>query len=185
MVATIALDLTQAIIVGLVVSLAIFLSQIARLTINTAPVNWELVGTKPRVDPDVQVIYVSGPLFFASVNQFVERIEEMPFARNLILSMRGVPMTDVSSVQAIEHLWQAHVQQHGTLYVTGLQPSVRRTFERAGLVAAMGEDQFLWSADHAIRRVVERVGTTASSSAAAPDGADAFDEIPLGVVTVG
>ncbi|MGI8484302.1 MAG: SulP family inorganic anion transporter, partial [Thermomicrobiales bacterium] len=35
MVATIALDLTQAIVVGLVVSLAIFLSQIARLTINT------------------------------------------------------------------------------------------------------------------------------------------------------
>lgn len=185
MIATIALDLTQAILVGLVVSLAIFLSQVARLTVNTAPVDWDLVGARPDVDPDAQVIYVSGPLFFASVNQFVERIETMPFAKILILSMRGVPMADVSSVQAIEHLWRTHVLQGGTLYVTGLQPPVRRMFERAGLVAAMGEEHFLWGADHAIQQVIERANAIATGTAIAeilPVNPE-FEEIPLGIAT--
>ena len=185
MLATIALDLTQAILVGLVVSLVLFLSQVAQLEVTIAPVDWTVAGVRPAVDPDAQVVYVSGPLFFASVNQFVERIEETPRTTVLILSLRGVPTADVSSVQAIEHLWRTHVARNGTLYITGLQPAVRHTFERAGLVAAMGEEHFLWGTDQAIRRAVERAAATATG-AAAPEGVPPeveIVEIPLGIAT--
>lgn len=178
MIATVALDLTQAIVVGLVLSLAIFLAQIARLDVNIAPVDWAKLGITPLPPQDAQVIYVSGPLFFGSVNQLVEKIESIPFAETLILSMRGVPMSDVSSVQAIEHLWHEHVKAGGTVYVTGLQPSVRRLFDRVGLVHEMGEAQFLWSADQAIHRAAKRPLTPPITT---DDDRDGFNDLPLGV----
>ncbi len=102
-----------------------------------------------------QVIYITGPLFFGSVNQLVERIESRPFSKILILSMRGVPMADVSSVQAIEHIWREHVEAGGTIYMSGLQPQVRDVLERAGLITEIGEQHFFWSAAQAIDRIAE------------------------------
>lgn len=113
MIATVALDLTQAIVVGLGLSLVLFLRQAARLEVTAAPVRWSETGIVWRQPPDAQVIYVTGPLFFGSVNKLVERLEALPFSKTLILSMRGVPMADVSSVQAIEHLWREHVKAGG------------------------------------------------------------------------
>ena len=185
MLATIALDLTQAIVVGLLVSLALFLAQVAQLNVNVSPVDWAKVGIAPDVEHDVQVVYVSGPLFFGSVNQFVERVEELPFAETLILSMRGVPTADVSSVQAIEHLWSEHAQRGGTIYITGLQPPVRRMFERAHLIAAIGEDHFLWSADQALRTVASRAGTTAGARNVAPPTDDSRGSIPFVIAPAG
>lgn len=66
--------------------------------------------------------------------------------------MRGVPMVDASSLHAIEHFWREQVQGGGLLLISGLQPQVRRMFERAGLTEAMGEDKFHWSADGAIEQ---------------------------------
>ena len=60
--------------------------------------------------------------------------------------MRGVPMVDISSVQAMEHIWREQTERGGELYVTGLQPQVRGLSERAGLIRLIGEDRVLWSA---------------------------------------
>lgn len=187
MLATVALDLTQAIVVGIAASLALFLWKVARLDVSIAPVEWERLDLDPAGKPGASVVYVSGPLFFASVNQLVERIESSPFAQNLILSMRGVPMADVSSVQALEYLWREHLAKGGTLYLVSLQPQVKQTFARVGLVAAMGESQFVWSADMAIRALAEQGPTVPARpviDAIGPDeGEEALDDMPLGLAT--
>ncbi|HEU0164263.1 MAG TPA: SulP family inorganic anion transporter, partial [Thermomicrobiales bacterium] len=184
MLATVEFNLSEAIAAGVLVSLALFLAQVARLHVNVEPVDWEKIGVPPLPASDVQVIYVSGPLFFGSVNQFVERVEELPFAQTLILSMRGVPMADVSSVQAIDHLWQTHRKQGGMVFVTGLQPQVRRMMERSGLIAAMGDGQFLWSADQALR-VVAGHPAIASRPATITAVDDGLGDLPLGVLPIG
>ncbi len=183
MLATVALDLTQAIIVGLLLSLAVFLRQVAQLTVSVAPVDWDRLKIRLSPQPEVQVVYVTGPLFFGSVNQFVERVEEMPFTKNLVLSMRGVPMADISSVQAIEHLWRTHATYGGTIYLTGVQPAVRQMLERAGLVAAIGPEHFLWSADQAISRIAQAAMSTVIEPLEDTLPAESFDEMPLGVTT--
>jgi len=189
MLATVALDLTQAIVVGIAASLALFLWKVARLDVSIAPVEWERLDLDPAGKPGASVVYVSGPLFFASVNQLVERIESSPFVQNLILSMRGVPMADVSSVQALEHLWREHLAKGGTLYLVSLQPQVKQTFARVGLVAAMGESQFVWSADMAIRALAEQGPTVPVSPSVDETDLDederAFDDMPLGLATQG
>ena len=183
MLATVALDLTQAIVVGLGLSVVFFLRQASKLEVNTSPVRWDDAGIVSQRLPDATVVYITGPLFFGSVNQLVERIEEMPFSRILILSMRGVPMADVSSVQAIEHIWRQHVNARGTIYLSGLQPQVRTVFERSGLIAEIGEQHVFWSAAQAIDRIAELAlhAETETSPQAPPD--ESLDEFPLGIST--
>lgn len=190
MLATVALNLTQAVVVGVLLSLTLFLVQVARLDVTAMPVDWQRAAanglTVPSPAPDARVVYVSGALFFGSTNQLVDRIEELPLAETLILSMRGVPMTDVSSVQAIEHLWHEQTARGGELYITGLQPSVRSALDRAGLTALIGEERILWSADQAIARLAERAQSGASSQPAdAGMENEGFDELPMGVVSAG
>ena len=190
--ATVALDLTQAIIVGVLLSLLLFISQVSRLNVVPTDVDWERLraaGHPVGESPDgIKVVYVSGPLFFGASNQLVDRLEAMGFCRALVLSMRGVPMMDASGLHAIEHIWHNQLKHGGLLYLTGLQPQVQSLLERAGTVEAMGVDKFLWSADQAI--------TSAYAKLAQGDGCEwqpgrkieeeeeEPEEMPLGVVTV-
>ena len=183
MLATVALDLTQAIVVGLGLSLVLFLRQASRLEVNITPVRWDEAGIVSQRFPDADVVYVTGPLFFGSVNQLVERIEEMPFTRIIILSMRGVPMADVSSVQAIEHIWRTHVKQGGTIYISGLQPAVRKMFDGSGLVAEIGEQHFFWSAAQAIERIAELARHAETETSPQTPPVETLDELPLGIST--
>ncbi len=185
MLATIALDLTQAIVAGVLISLALFLKDSTRTAVAVEPVDWKKAGVEsPVPEVSANVVYLTGSLFFGSVNQVVEDIEARPPADVLIISMRGAPMVDISSVQAIEHLWRAQIERGGSLYVAGVQPQPQKIFEKAGLFKLIGEDQFFWSADRAIAAVAG--GQTHLYTDEAIESADeSLDELPLGVASVG
>jgi sulfate permease, SulP family len=193
--ATVALDLTQAIVVGVALSLLIFLSQVSRVEIVPTAVDWtKLRGaglTFAREVAGMQVVYISGSLYFGATGQLVTELERLGHPPALILSMRGVPMVDASSLHAIEHFWREQVGRGGLLFVCCLQPQVRRMFERAGLVEAFGEDKFHWSALEAIAAAHHLLtGDPAAlrRAAHAPRDRDDFPEVerdmPLGVATV-
>jgi SulP family sulfate permease len=192
MVATVALDLTQAILIGVAISLLVFLAQVSKLTVVPTEVDWERLRKAGfRIDREIEgmrVVYVSGSLYFGAIVQFIEAMEELPPTQVLILSMRGVPMVDVSSVHAFEHLSHAQRKTGGLLLITGLQPQVRKLFERTGLVDDLGEDAFFWSADQAILRASNNGLLTRAERDAAtvqlPEDEDALNDMPMGVVPV-
>lgn len=190
MVATFSLDLTQAIIIGIAISLLIFISQISRLTVVPTTVDWERMRSAgfpvTHEIPGMQVIYVSGALFFGAVNQFTETIEELPQTEVLILSMRGVPMVDVSSVHALEHIWHRQQRHGGHLLISGLQPQAQRILERTGLIDTIGSDSFFWSADQAILHASTHLlpQPLPTQPPLSPDEDAEFDEMPLGIVAV-
>ncbi len=192
MLATVALDLTQAILVGVVLSLFLFISQVSRLDIVPTDVDWERlrasgyqVASKPE---SIKVVYVSGTLFFGAAHQLVNQIEALDSCKVLILSMRGVPMMDASGLHAVEQIWQHQIKKGGLLYLTGLQPQVHRLLERAGVTDEIGIDKFLWSADQAIRSAGEVLSTGPLRYDQAAEqlltGDEELEEMPLGVVTV-
>jgi SulP family sulfate permease len=185
MLATVSLDLTQAIIIGIAVSLLLFISQVSRLTIVPTDVDWPRLRATglavPHEAEAVSVVYVSGTLFFGAVNQFTERIEHLPPAQVLILSMRGVPLVDVSSVHALEHIWRQQHHHGGHLLLTGLQPSVERIFERTGLLDLVGRGHVFWSADQAILHAATHL-VTADVLPVEPDEDAELNDLPFGVV---
>ena len=187
MIATVAFDLTQAILIGLGVSLLFFLTQVSRLTIVPTNVDWERLrasGVHVATEtPGVKVVYISGTLFFGAVQQFTDAIEHLPPTKVLILSMRGVPMADVSSVHALEHLWETQRASGGQLLITGLQPPVQRVLERSGLMAAIGPERFFWSADQAILAAANFHPNHQTSHPIVSE-TNELDDMPFGVVRV-
>jgi SulP family sulfate permease len=101
----------------------------------------------------VQVIYVTGPLFFGSVWAFLEAFQGVPRSARVILSMRGVPSIDATGLQAIAEIVHRQHAGGGEVHLSGLQPRVVRALERSEVGALLGQDRVHWSADGAIAAV--------------------------------
>lgn len=154
LVATVVLDLTQAILIGALVSAAVFLNQIARIEIDLRDVDVERARQRGIAVRDelsgVRVAYLTGPLFFAATDRFHEATADLSGVDTIILSMRGVPLIDTSGLMALLELRERLGAQGGTLMLVGLHPRVRRMLDRGGVIAAVGEDNVFWGAEEAI-----------------------------------
>jgi SulP family sulfate permease len=158
MLATVVLDLTQAILIGLAISAVMYVRQSAgsvdvrRESIDLARMRAQ--GHQLEVaHPDVHVYYLTGPIFFGSVHTVLEAFADAGNYRVLVISMRGVPMVDVMGAQALLRIVERQQHRGGMVFFSGVQPAVRQLFERTGLLALIGEDHVVWSADRAIMAV--------------------------------
>ena len=154
LIATITLDLTQAILIGAFLSGAVFLSQIASLDVELQDVDPEKLRRRGIETAGqcahVRVAYLTGPLFFAATSFFNEAFARLGDTHALILSMRGVPLIDTSGLEAIRRLDERLHQQGGNLMFAGVHKNALRMMERAGLVDEIGPENFFWSSDQAI-----------------------------------
>ncbi|MFN8487028.1 MAG: SulP family inorganic anion transporter [Caldilineaceae bacterium] len=159
--ATISLDLTQAIVIGVVLSAVIFINEVASLQIEVREVEVERLrqrGLAVKGDlPHIRVAYLTGPLFFAATSSFNEAFAHEENVQTLILSMRAVPMIDLSGIEALTHLHEQMHKQKKTLMLAGVQPSVLHMLERSKLTAAIGKENFFWSSDQAILAAEQRL----------------------------
>jgi SulP family sulfate permease len=152
--ATVALDLTQAIILGVGLSALIFVFQISRTKVVFSPVSVEKMraeGYEMQYDADrILVVYVMGPLFFGTVNTFNGVFDRLSGSEDIILSLRTVPLLDTTGIAAIEDLIARLEKEGRRVYLSGLNEPVRAYLERAGVVQHLGDDHIFWSAYEAI-----------------------------------
>lgn len=154
MIATITLDLTQAILIGSALAAAIFLNKIASLEVEISEVDAEKLREK-GIEAEgkcrhVRVAFLTGPLFFAATGLFNEAFADLGNTHALILSMRGVPLVDTAGIETIRHLYEKLHKQGGKLMFSGLHQNVFNMLKRGGLVDEIGEEFFFWSSDQAI-----------------------------------
>lgn len=154
MLATITLDLTQAILIGTFITGGIFLNNLASIDIEIQEIDPEKLAQRGIQTTGkcrhVRVAFITGPLFFAAVGNFNEAFNNLGDTHALILSMRGVPTIDTSGLEAIRTLYERLKKRGGTLMFSGVHENVRRTLERGGLLEEIGEENFFWSSDQAI-----------------------------------
>ena len=154
MLATVVLDLTQAILIGSVLAGAVFLNKIASIDIEVQEVDIERLKQKGIETAGkckhVHVAFLTGPLFFAATGQFNEAFVNLKDTHALILSMRGVSLIDTAGIEAIHRLQERLHKQGGTLMFAGVHDTARQMMERGGLVQTIGEENFFWSSDQAI-----------------------------------
>ncbi|MBL8062828.1 MAG: SulP family inorganic anion transporter [Anaerolineales bacterium] len=154
MLATIVLDLTQAILIGTFLAGAVFLNKIASIDINVQEVDIERLKQRGIESSGnckhVRVAFLTGPLFFAATGQFNEAFSDLKETHALILSMRGVSLIDTAGLEAIQRLYERLHEQGGTLMFAGVHDNARQMMERGGLVKTIGEENFFWSSDQAI-----------------------------------
>jgi SulP family sulfate permease len=154
MIATVVLDLTEAILLGAFLSGAIFLNQSASIDIDVQEVDPEKLRKRGIQNAGtcrhVRVAYLTGPLFFAATSNFNEAFARVENTHALILSMRGVPLIDTSGLQAMAALLHKLKKQGITLSVAAAHPDVLRMMERGGLISVIGPENIFWSSDQAI-----------------------------------
>jgi SulP family sulfate permease len=155
MIATVALDLTQAILIGIAISALIYIRQSAGSVGVTSesvdPARLRQIGQRALItDSSTHIYYLTGPLFFGSVHPVLEAFETARDYRAIVISMRGVPLIDAMGSQALAQIVDEQRQRGGTVSFSGLQPAVREMFGRTGLLKTIGEENIFWSADQAI-----------------------------------
>ncbi|MCI0708853.1 MAG: SulP family inorganic anion transporter [Chloroflexi bacterium] len=154
LIATVALDLTQAIILGIGLSALIFVFQSSQAKVIFASVSAEKMradGYEMQYDTNrILVVYITGPLFFGTVNTFNTVLEKLNGNVDIILSLRTVPLIDTTGISAIENLINQLESEGRRVYLSGLTEPVRSYLERAGVIQHLGEDRIFWSAYEAI-----------------------------------
>jgi sulfate permease, SulP family len=160
MLATVVLDLTQAILIGSFLAGAVFLNKIASIDIDVQEVDADKlrqrgIETEGKCQ-HVRVAFLTGPLFFAATGQFNEAFANLGDTHALILSMRGVSLIDTAGIEAIHRLHQRLHKQSGTLMFAGVHDNARDMLERGGVLQTIGEENFFWSSDQAIVEAEKR-----------------------------
>ena len=154
MIATVVLDLTQAIIIGVAFSSFLIIVKLTDIDISVSEIDkdrLEEVGVHlPRISNKVRIAYLTGTIFFAVVDKLVKQLRKQDSAEALILSMRGVPMIDLSGIEAMIDLVR-ELEANGTeVYLTSVQPKVLEEMRKGGLIDLIGEEYVFQSAEQAI-----------------------------------
>ena len=157
---TVALDLTRAILVGVVVAAVLFLKNISALDVQLQAVDPQRLrerGIETRGNcRRVQVVYLTGPIFFAAVDSLNDALMHLDHPHTMILSMRGVPLIDLCGVQALIGIYERARRAGCVLMLAGVQPQALKLLEQGNFVDLIGRDNIFWSADQAILEAEER-----------------------------
>lgn len=153
MLATIVFDLTIAILLGIAVALFVFMLNVSSLEISQSKIEKHRLNAKAH-DCDIEekfkdavVVYITGPMFFLNAQKFTNELEKIQGYNMVILSIRGVPMIDVSGLTALSDYYGNCIAKRIRLIICGTQDSVMYRLKAYGLYDIIGKENFYPSVD--------------------------------------
>ena len=149
MLTTVLFDLTIAIAVGVLFSIALFIVKISNLQVSVSELDSEQLGATAQVRRHIQVIYITGAVFFGSLEQLESGLSKAD-GEVLVISMRGVPFLDTSAVSFLLEYCQARQDEGVSVLFSSIQPSVRVMLDRAGITDVIGPGAYYLNAKDAI-----------------------------------
>jgi len=131
---------------------------------------------------EIQILRVSGHVFFGSTNRLLERIraraEQEPPPRFLVIDLQHVTGVDASALAALAKA-ERLASAHGTeIVLTGAAESVRARLERSGVLGTRGVVAFETDLDRGLQRCEDALLEDAVS-AGEPVGTP--DDVPHGL----
>ncbi len=149
MLTTVVFDLTIAIVVGVLFSIALFIVKTSDLQVTVSELDTKRLGLSSQIKRHIQVVYVTGVAFFGSLDQLESGLSKAN-GQVLIISMRGVPFLDLSTVSFLLEYCQARRQEGVSVLFSSIQPSVRTMMDRAGITDVIGSHAYYQNAKDAI-----------------------------------
>lgn len=96
-----------------------FIVKVSDMQVSVAEVDTNRLDTD-KVDAEklryTCVVYLSGPLYFGTCNKLEEKITALGENYNVIFSMRGVNIADVSGIEALREYCEKMVSQGKMIY---------------------------------------------------------------------
>lgn len=159
---TIFFDLVVAIEIGMVVAALLFMKRMSDVTHIEG---WEYIDEDEEEDEndpdriglkvvpkDTLVYEISGPMFFAAADTFME-IAPNKETKKIIIRMRSVPAMDVSALHTLVEVHNRCKKRGITLVFSHVQQQPYDAMEKAGLVEKVGKENFCKNIDAALEHV--------------------------------
>ncbi len=160
MIATVIFDLTIAILIGVLFSVIMFVLKVSEMTVNISDVRTENMDADEKTlskYKKTKVAYITGPLYFGTANKLRQKLQEVVTndEEYVIFSVRGVPIADLSGVNAFSELCDELISQNKKIYFSCVNPAVAEMFQRCGLEEKIGSSNFFWSTDKVLEKMSE------------------------------
>lgn len=166
---TVAVDLSLAIQVGMVLAAFLFMRRMAEVT-DVQAITRELreepndpYTTDPNavrrreIPADVEVYEINGPFFFGAAASFRERVGAVRRRRKvLIIRMRNVPAIDSTGMHALREVVARSRSDGVRVLLSDVHAQPLIAMERAGLLEELGEENVFGNIDDALNAA--RVG---------------------------
>jgi len=158
MLATVIFDLTVAIIIGVVFSIAMFIIKVSDMQISVTKVDVNRLDIE-RVNPDklkdTCVVYISGPLYFGTSAKIEKRLAGL-YSDNIVFSIRGVTVADISGIDAFKDCCTMLTESGKNVYFSCVNEQVMTMFERCGFTEKFSDELFFWSTDRVFEFISNR-----------------------------
>lgn len=159
MAATIFFDLTTAIIIGTLFSLILFIARISDIDITISDVHPERLSAN-NIDmqklKNAKVVYFTGPLYFGTSDKLTNAMSELENASLVVLSMRGIPMIDVSCALALHKCIRDLNVKGVEVVFSAVQPKVEEMLKRTDTSNVINNGNIFWSTDDALASILEK-----------------------------
>lgn len=156
---TVFVDLVIAVNIGVIVASLLFMRRMAQ-AVEVIEQSHESIadeltaGGVSALPPDVVIYAIQGPLFFGAVEQLEQVLHSTnTLPRAIVLRFRDVPFLDISGIQALEEAI-VHLHRRGcVVLVTEVSRRVLRKLVKAGVIEALGRENYAPSLPEAVSRV--------------------------------
>jgi SulP family sulfate permease len=164
---TVAVDLTVAIEIGMIMAAFQFMHRMAHVTnvdlVTDLTADDEDESTDKRnisnfkVPKGVDVFEIKGPFFFGAAYAFKEAMQRsnVRSPKVLILRMRNVPVLDTTGIKTIREVFHQARRAGIKFIISGLQPEPYVLFEKSGLLEEIGKENLCEGIEAALKRAEE------------------------------
>jgi len=161
LVLTVVVDLITAVAVGIVMASLLFVKRMADVQTQSA---------RLLADPDeathltaeeadilrngrgrIVLFHMEGPLSFGSARDIARMLVSSPEKDVLVVDLSDVPFIDSSASIALEEAMNAVERDKDVVLLCGLQPTVRKTLDKIGMIESLPAERILDSRLDALR----------------------------------
>ena len=165
--ATLFLALDFAIMLGVFLSLVIYLHRASRPRVRVRVPDPRLPKQRFNTDPSLpecpqfKMVRIDGPVFFGAVNYVAERLriiaKRNSAQKHLLIMARTISFIDVAGAEMLAHEAQLRRQAGGQLYFHQLHDSARELLERGGYLQDVGPENIFFTKGEAISEIFQRL----------------------------
>jgi SulP family sulfate permease len=172
--ATLFLNLEIAIMAGVMLSIAVYLSRTSRPRVVARVPDPHAPNRKFTTDPtlpecpQVKIVRIDGSLFFGAVNHVQECLrafeEAQPLQKHVVIVASGINFVDIAGAEFLATEARRYRARDGGLYLIRAKPQVRETLAEGGYLDDIGAENLFESKTAAIAHIYARVEAAACRS---------------------
>ena len=161
---TIFLDLEFAILLGVMLSLVLYLNRTSRPKVYSRVPNPNAPNRKFTTDstlpecPQLKLARIDGSLFFGAVSHIREIIavfeQQNPQQKNMLLLSQGINFIDLAGAEFLENEADRRAKNGGKLFFYRVKESVCHELKKSNLLDKIGDDNVFQSKQVAISTII-------------------------------